>query len=560
MTAREHAPDSIRPGETQVALLARLERLISAGPDAPLPQALLRKESLWKSLPPELALRWATLAQVAGLFDLSLEVLRWVNTTRPEVDEAWRRRLELLRALGKEEEAASVGRECPSAVCGDGSDRPAGAGSGSSAVPGAAIEEPFEAMRREEEQLARYGRLFQGREDCFARQWVDRKAGSQGYVPVRRPLELADIRDHVRGTRTYGIYLLRKDSRVHLAVIDADLVMKYRGGGATSQDRDTLRREKTYLLDRLPEVARSLGWDCLVEFSGGKGFHFWFFFEEPVAAGTARSALQQVVRRVGPDLSCFNLEVFPKQDQLAGKGLGNLVKLPLGVHRATGRRSFFVHVADRSLEAQLAGLERVKRIAVETVVSPDAPVLKGRVVTHPSHQAWAAAYPELELLGERCAAIGQILAGCRRSRELSVREEKILLGTLGFLPRARTLLHHVLQVLPDYNPHLVDYKLSRLRGTPLGCKRIHSLLNLVRDPCPFPSGAEYAHPLLHWPDWSGGKGPPRAERCTNLDDALEELKRAIGTVQRFLQPETRRPHPPESEPGDAEVERGSPIP
>lgn len=548
MTLQHHSQPPVEAREGQAAMLARLERMIARNPDAPLPQALLRKESLWKSLSPDLALRWAILAQAAGLFDLGLEVLHWVNTTHPDVREAWRGRFELLRALGREEDAAALVLRHPSPFAGmgleglsSGGARSAPTAAGKRDSREAAIEGPFEAMRREEAQLARYGRLFQGREDCFARQWVDRKAGTQGYVPVRRPLEAADIRDHVRGVRTYGIYLLQKDSRVRVAVIDADLAAKYRGGGATAADRDNLRREKTYLLERLPEISRGLGWPCLVEFSGGKGFHFWFFFAEPVAAGSARSALQQVVRRMEPDLSCFSLEVFPKQDQLAGKGLGNLVKLPLGLHRATGRRSFFVEIADRSLEAQLAFLERVEPIAFGSLVSPDAPALKGRVVTHPSRQTWAAEYPELQFLGERCAAIGQILAGCRRSRELSVREEKILLGTLGFLPRARTLLHHVLETLPDYNPHLVDYKLSRLRGTPLGCKRIHSLLNLVRDFCAFPPGADYAHPLLHWPEGSKEPGTPRGERCVNLDDALEELRRAIGTVQRFLHPPGGRP-------------------
>jgi hypothetical protein len=41
--------------------------------------------------------------------------------------------------------------------------------------------------------------------------------------------------------------------------------------------------------------------------------------------------------------------------------------------------------------------------------------------------------------------------------------------------------------LPDYNPHLVDFRLSRLRGTPLGCRRIHSLLSFtgeIYDSCP----------------------------------------------------------------------------
>ncbi len=59
--------------------------------------------------------------------------------------------------------------------------------------------------------------------------------------------------------------------------------------------------------------------------------------------------------------ACFNLEVFPKQDRLAGKGLGNLVKLPLGIHRGTGRRSHFVPRQGRTVWEELECLRTVQR-------------------------------------------------------------------------------------------------------------------------------------------------------------------------------------------------------
>lgn len=544
MKVHAQTTETSRPKDAGHSILDRLERLISRDPDAQLPRDLLVRESIWKKLGPDQALRWAMLAQTAGLMDLGIEVLSWINATDGTFQPAWRARLDLLQTLGRENEAAELEARVHTGllsgvVSGDRSTADRAKDSNSRLRPPgseSSIEEPFHSMRREEELLSRFLGLFQGREDCFARQWADRKAATQGYIPVRRAMVIADVRDHVRGLRTYGIYLLQRDSRVRLAVVDADLTTRFRAGNLKAEDRNTVRREKSYLLDRLPEVARRNGLPCLVEFSGGKGFHFWFFFRDPVAAAAARQALQQVAQRVGPDLSCFTLEVFPKQDQLAGKGLGNLVKLPLGIHRGTGKRSFFVHLTDRSDDAQLAALDKIDLIPAEQLTSPDGPILKGRVVAHPKSREWAGSYPELSVLAERCAALGQILSGCRRSRQLAVREEKILFATLGFLPRGKALLHQVLQSLPEYNPHLVDFKLSRLRGTPLGCKRIHSLMNLVRDPCVFPDHSGYAHPLLHWPEWSEDMATPRAERITNLADAIEDLKQAIGTVQRFLKP------------------------
>jgi len=518
-------------------LLRRLEEaaLTDAGRDRL--DKILRRETVWKRLPPGEAMRWARLAQIMGMCELSLEVLAWVNARHPENTDAWQQRIELLEILGK---GARISPETPT----DENSTPSPPGPRASVPMDPArvppwedgLETPFAAMRETEEALDRYLRLFQGREDCFARQWADRKEGTQGYVPVRRPMTAADVQEHVNGLRTYGIYLLQRDSRVRLAVVDADLAPRFRSGTLSSPDRELLAREKRYLLGRLPEIGLEKKLPCLVEFSGGKGFHFWYLFSEPVPAAAARRALQELVRHLAADLSCFTLEVFPKQDQLAGKGLGNLVKLPLGIHRATGKPSFFLHVPDRSAPAQLAALKKAPVIAPSRVMEVAGERKEAEVRVHPRREAWAARFPELALLGERCTALSQIFVSCRQARTLSVREEKVLLGTLGFLDRGKTLVHHLMRELPEYNPHLVDFRLSRLRGKPLGCRKIHALLGLTGDLCPFEKVPEYAHPLLHWPDWKEEASANRAERIGNLREALEELKRAISVVERFVDP------------------------
>ena len=114
-----------------------------------------------------------------------------------------------------------------------------------------------------------------------------------------------------------------------------------------------------------------------------------------------------------------------------------------------------------------------------------------------------------------------------------MREEKIILGTLGFLTRGSTIVHALFRNLPEYNQHLVDYKLSRVRGTPLGCKKIHSLLSLSIDYCTFENSESYAHPLLHCPQWYP-LNSPKAEKVENLQGALQQLQDSLDTVRRFL--------------------------
>jgi hypothetical protein len=48
-------------------------------------------------------------------------------------------------------------------------------------------------------------------------------------------------------------------------------------------------------MSRLPEISEGLGLFPLAEFSGGKGYHFWFFFDPPVPAKQVRNVLAMVV-------------------------------------------------------------------------------------------------------------------------------------------------------------------------------------------------------------------------------------------------------------------------
>jgi hypothetical protein len=391
---------------------------------------------------------------------------------------------------------------------------------------------PFERLRRRQDVIDHFLALFSGREDRFARQWANKSENKHGYVPVDRPMDRADIEEHIRGVKTCGIYLMKSDATVSAAVIDMDLAKKFRMAKVTAEDRQTIYREREYLLTRIREMSGDLGLKPLVEFSGGKGFHFWFLFNPPLAAGMARNALSRVTDSLARDVTAFHLEVFPKQDYLSGKGYGNLVKLPLGVHRLTGKRSFFVACRDHTDAAQLEFLMTVHPTDPGRLISILNTPENAEVVLHPALKTIADKHPKIYTVECRCAPLAQIAAVCRSGKELTLREEKMLYQTIGFLPEGKAYLHDLMAFQPDYNTHLVDYKLSRVRGTPLGCRRIHSLLNYAGDYCLFEKTSGYPHPLMHL-GWSGD-APAKCEKIENLADAVNNLKLAIRQVERFI--------------------------
>lgn len=517
-------------------LLSRIEGEIVKGHNLSAFVKVLSRRDVWSRLPEDLQLKWAKLAQMAGIPETTLEVLAHINQAHPEQVDAWTERLDLLMILDRREELARVLAQARDRIGEDRCGPWRGMGRISQDAADKDIEAavvPFDRLQHRQIVISRYLDLFSGREDCFARQWADKEEGKQGYVPIRRPMEAEDVEDHLNGRKTYGLYLLKSDATVKTAVIDVDVAKKLRNGKLNPDEKRLVLRERDYLVSRIGELAHDQGMDTLVEFSGGKGYHFWFLFESPIPAGEAKACLCAITGLLSKDVTCFNLEVFPKQEQLTGKGMGNLVKLPLGVHRVTGRRSHFVACHDRSTEAQLDFLMRLEPIKAAAVTIQRQEQREKKLLVHPRLQKWAEEWPELYRLETLCPPVGHIIAASQQGKELSQREEKILFQTIGFLPRGKSLLHHLLMSIPEYNPHLVDFKLSRLRGTPLGCKRIHSLLGFTGDMCRFEVEEEYAHPLLHIAEWKD-QGQAKSEKIENLQSALDNLKLAVTQVQRFM--------------------------
>lgn len=537
----EEKREKTEKGTDYTLLLKRVEKALLHGEDQSRACRFLKDRKVWRALPLEDMLKWASLAQIAGLVDTACEVYEYIIEDSPESEKAWTEYLDLLTILDRREQIASVlsrsGQVMPSAI------RESWRKKSSSPVPDkpdndlASARAPFEEMSWHKGLIENFMELFSGREDIFARQWADRKEGKSGYVPVRRPLEFNDIEEHVQGRKTYGIYLMKKDSTVQCAVLDADLKAEFRKRSLPADQKGIMKKERSFMVSRIRDLSREKGLEPVMEFSGYKGFHFWYFFSAPVSPEKVRVVLREIAEPVNRDISSFDIEVFPKQDRLTGKGYGNLVKLPLGVHRYTGKKSRFSDCSSRTMESQLQYLKNVVKIDSEALNRISGKAEENRIVMHPRVSDGSSEYPELVEMERRCPPLGQLIASCRSKNTITARDEKILFQTVGFLPRGKTLLHYLLAFDPEYNPHMVDYRLSRLRGTPLGCRRIHSLSGFVGDFCGMePDDTGYLHPLIHLEQWkqTAGKKTGKSGKVENLQSALENLETAIIQVKRFM--------------------------
>lgn len=163
--------------------------------------------------------------------------------------------------------------------------------------------------------------LFVHRKDVFSTQQT-----TGAYFPTKRPLTNADIKDHLDGKTTIGVYCLDTDNTVKWACVDID-GDKHKDPAVNKQE---LFPEANVIYNTFHDFPRML------EFSGRKGFHIWIFFTPRVTADYAQRLVKARLNRVG----LLRHEVFPKQTELnEGRKYGNLVKLPLALHKKSGLRS-----------------------------------------------------------------------------------------------------------------------------------------------------------------------------------------------------------------------------
>lgn len=209
---------------------------------------------------------------------------------------------------------------------------------------------------------------FIQRTDVKAQQFPDK------YNPVRTPWTRTDLRAHLSGDRTYGHYLLDKEDNCKLFAFDLDfekegswcklndaqdewLMGDYCNPREAWKDRSHPGRpwfkyQLRHMAEMLSsEIVKQLDIPVACAYSGNKGVHV-YGFTGSIPAAHAREAGKIVLASLG----CFEaekgasrfihkdegvidgfrnitIELFPKQDSLEGKDLGNLLRLPLGVNR-----------------------------------------------------------------------------------------------------------------------------------------------------------------------------------------------------------------------------------
>ncbi len=352
-------------------------------------------------------------------------------------------------------------------------------------------------------------RFFGGRRDVYAEQHRARHRAL--WRPVRKPLLPRDVEAHLAGVRTIGQYCLFPEATCSFGVLDLDLSADARAelrltpGDVRPSAHPAMKRA----LAALRDASLALGLTPVLFDSGGKGAHVWFLLEKRRPARAVRTLLLAVVERALAMPPEVTVELFPRQVTHGPKGLSSLVKLPLGIHRGTGRRAMLldaglspvVDVADalgRLGTCDDACIDAIVAHRLVPLPSPEltapsaAPIARSEREARPSDvAATLRAIPSLEsgraeeAVISGCAVIAGLVAQAFETSRLAPDDARALIFTLGLLGPDAVLTRKALAA-GKANPAALD---AARRGlpSPMGCRKLRQLRPELCAGCRCPS-------------------------------------------------------------------------
>lgn len=389
--------------------------------------------------------------------------------------------------------------------------------------------------------LITFTTLFSSREGVYARQWIS-PTGESGYTPVQEPLTLQVAENHLLGNYTVGVYPVRLDNTVSYIAFDLD-VAKFAVPRAISSERtwNILMNRVHKTACTLVDLAAAQEVPMYIEDSGFKGRHCWIFLDTPIPAGVAKKFGDLLKNQLSGLPSDITIEVFPKQTSVRKGGLGNLIKLPLGVHKRTGRRALFVTPDGAPYENQLALLDDISKAPRKLIYayiqrmmsSPVASVKPAMTETQPPFPAqedvaeppdlsqnhkeprFEPPYdvdldPEFQTLMLKCHVLKYIVDKVNRTGAISKEESLVVIHSLGHLNHGPEAVNAIFQRCTNADPAL--FLKSKLKGNPISCPkirgRIPSITSGVSCNCSFDLAVNlYPSPLIHVRTFTGSETP-----------------------------------------------------
>ncbi len=229
-----------------------------------------------------------------------------------------------------------------------------------------------------EEKIALFKDYFRGREDVYAKLWINKRSGKHGYSPSCKhewdrnlclkpkvkcsecqsqefyPLNKDAILRHLTGEQVIGVYPMQRNETCYFLAMDFD---------KENWLEDTVSLKRTCDEENIPS---------LVERSrSGSGGHLWIFFTQEVPVFTARMLGTYLItktmgKRYQISMRSYD-RLFPNQDTLPKGGFGNLIALPFQKEAVRNANTVFIDNKGKPYTDQWALLASTRKMTLMEV-------------------------------------------------------------------------------------------------------------------------------------------------------------------------------------------------
>ena len=361
-----------------------------------------------------------------------------------------------------------------------------------------------------DEEIKKLMELFRGRDDRYAVEHID-KDQQRGFFPKMAVLDQEVWRKHLKGEWTVGQYLVTKAGTVHYALLDVDIQKnKWVMVSGIDEERQKWLQRAFNEAIKIYHAARQLAVAGYLEESGRRGYHVWFFFEEAIPMGMAYEFFDRIFEMIGKSEEFITVERFPNSKQMRENQLGQLIKLPFGIHHLTGNYSKFVQEngkEDRNFHKQLHQLSKIPRQQLWDIITSKNH-LNDRIVAKGSDANSPLLDERIHKVVEGCQITKYMINKAQDTHFLSHEERLFLLRVFrAFGEVGEKYLHIVIGHCMDYRYDVTEKYIRKMTySNPVSCEKTREKFPEITQhlscKCRFPlQKNQYASPIVHSGTW-----------------------------------------------------------
>lgn len=354
--------------------------------------------------------------------------------------------------------------------------------------------------------LSSFFKAFVGREDTYGKEELS-QSKKRFVEQVAEPLTEEVIKAHLEGLVTVHTYVQRNNQTVKYLVIDVDIAKSVFLKETPENVLHKYLPQAAQETEKILHILDKMGLKGYLEESGFRGYHIWIFFTEWIPVRYVTMLADLIEEKREPDHHSITVEYFPNKSKLRG-GFGQSIKLPLGYHIRSEKRSQFLTREFCPLQIDKTYLDEFAQfslIAVKRIIAfhnHKETVIEEKQVDN-NLEGFGELSNSVKVVLERCNLMRYLCQKAKTTGYLTHFERLSILYVFGHLgEEGKMFVHTVMELTLNYQFHVTDKFIQKLPAKPVSCIKLREQYKQITAEygcsCNFKRTKDcYPSPVLH---------------------------------------------------------------